>query len=105
MPIQANLIRLLVLNNVIHDLSIFVGSRTDDLNAPTAPNSEVLDTAKICGKVPCLFLENRYQSHRLLYTCCKGLREELPRFSISRERMRKEGSEPYKQWLDKISDG
>ena len=58
MPIQANLIRLLVLNNAIHDLSIFVGSRTDDLsqlNAPTAPNSEVLDTAKICGKVPCLF--------------------------------------------------
>ena len=57
-PMRNNLIRLLVLNNVIRDLRISVGSRTDDLiqlNAPTAPNSEVLDTAKICGKVPRLF--------------------------------------------------
>lgn len=57
-PMRNNLIRLLVLNNVIRDLRISVGSRTDDLsqlNAPTATNSEVLDTAKICGKVPRLF--------------------------------------------------
>lgn len=88
-PVRNNLIRLLISNNVIR---IFVGSRTDDLtqlSALTAPNSEVLDTANICGKVSRLFQENRYQSHRMRYTCCKGLREELPRFLISRERMKK----------------
>ena len=113
-PVRNRLIRLLILNNFIRDLSIkfsdiFVGSRTDDLSqlsVLTAPNSEVLDTAKICGKVLGLLQENKIPVAQFALHALKrsqGRASEILNKPKAYEKLSEEGREPYKKikkWLD-----
>ena len=86
-----------------------MGSRTDDLSqlsVLTTPNSEVLDTAKICGKVLGLLQENKIPVAQFALHALKrsqGRASEILNKPKAYEKFSEEGREPYKKikkWLD-----
>ena len=88
---------------------MFVGWRTDDLSqlsVLTALNSEVLDTAKICGNVLGLLQENKIPVAQFALHALKrsqGRASEILNKPKAYEKLSEEGREPYKKikkWLD-----